>query len=206
VFGALSILLLEMKYGARDKHYDAIGQVIAECSGMHFSLTSAQSFQLILYILACDHFNNRFNLPSFPIHGILCDGTTFEFFSFDGSTSPPTISCGAFHTSNSDRPSMGPSLADYSAGPRIDFICNFWPVCEVLFYILLLASKNGVQVKACHGENKAKPYKNKHRWNEAHLLATQALMHAKDAAAKAADAKAADVTGDDYRDLGSSYG
>jgi hypothetical protein len=136
----------------------------------------------MVYISACDHFNNRFNLPFFPIYGILCNGSTYEFFSFDGSSSPPTISRGVFHPPN---PSIL-ALPDYRCITEIDFICKLRPICEALFYILLLAFKNGVQVKACHGENRAQPYENMPQWNKAHLFATQALMHAKDAAAKAA--------------------
>jgi len=49
--------------------------------------------------LACDSSNDRLNFRPFPIYGILCDGTTPEFFSFDGRSQPlPTFSCGVFRT------------------------------------------------------------------------------------------------------------
>jgi hypothetical protein len=44
---------------------------------------------------ACDWTNEKQNIHS-PIYGILCDGESFEFFMFDGSTKPYSFSRGCF--------------------------------------------------------------------------------------------------------------
>lgn len=95
-------------------------------------------------MLACDYANDRLNSPPGPIYGILCDGTSFEFFSFDGSTKPPTIARGVFGTSNSN-PFDTLVVADYHSTSDINFICSLRPICETLFYFLLLAYNSGVQ-------------------------------------------------------------
>jgi hypothetical protein len=148
-----------------------------------------------LNILACDFSNNHLNFPSFPIFGILCDGRFFEFFSFDGSTSPPTFSRGVFYPPNSNKPLERFSLTDYCATSDIDFICSVRPICEVLFYFLLLAYKTGTKTTTLHSIHDAIcPQESMSGWNEAHNLAIQALNHAMGAAAKAAtyDCAAAD--------------
>ncbi|KAH9050461.1 hypothetical protein EDB84DRAFT_1449087 [Lactarius hengduanensis] len=42
---------------------------------------------------ACDWNNAQVDL-SVPIYGILCDGSRFQFFTFDGSTKPYKVSMG----------------------------------------------------------------------------------------------------------------
>jgi hypothetical protein len=193
VFGGLSVLVIEMKraYGTVRERYDAIGQVIAECTGVHLLLTTLIGSNS--YILACDCANHHFKLPSFPIFGILCIGSlaesTFDFFSFDGRTSPPTISRGAFHTPDSNPPETYIAtleVPDYSATSKINFIRSLRPICEVLYYILLRAYKTGIRVNlnmqnAIDNNKETMP-----SWNKAHLLATKALTHAKDGGTKAA--------------------
>lgn len=66
-FGCLSVLFIEFKArtGGSLELLNIIAQVIAECD-------------------ACDN-NNDFHVP---IYSIVTDGARFEFFKFDGSSSP----------------------------------------------------------------------------------------------------------------------
>jgi hypothetical protein len=145
-----------------------------------------------LSIKACDFANSHRNFPPSPIFGILCTGTSFEFFSFDGTTSPPTISRGILHTHtpNGFEPHTILSLADYRGTSGINFICSLRPICEVLFYLLLQGYKTAVgtyaQCSIDGGNNKNCPQNSTLGWNEAHILAIQTITHAKHAAAKAA--------------------
>ena len=79
MFGRLSILVIEVKFtlGTADQRLDAIAQVIAECDGIFPSKTCEHSC-----VLACNYANDQRDFPPFPVYGILCDGTSFEFFSF----------------------------------------------------------------------------------------------------------------------------
>jgi hypothetical protein len=83
VFGGVS-LLVKFELGTGEERANAVGQVIAECDGINLELAP---YLARTHILACDYSNDRQNFPS-PIYGILCDGRTFEFFMFDGGTSP----------------------------------------------------------------------------------------------------------------------
>ena len=89
-FGGLCILFVEVKIvlgTAAERRNDAL---------LMLSLNPMVStFQHHLCIV-CDYTNGRNDFPSTPVYGILCDGQSFRFFSFDGSTKPPTISQGVF--------------------------------------------------------------------------------------------------------------
>ena len=128
------------------------------------------------YILACDYANDHFNSPSSPIYGILCNGTSFEFFSFDGGTSPPTFSRGVYRTLE------GLSLTDYHSTTGIDYIRSG---LSARFYSTFCFSFMGLDFgrmlrSKCHGPW----YRSKHPrestpgWTEADKLATSALSHA----------------------------
>jgi hypothetical protein len=87
----MSLLVLEVKFelGTREKRADAFGQVAAEYDGIIHLLSIKPN--AVFIFLPCDYHNDRLNFPSAPIYGILCDGKTFVL-SFDGETSPPTLS------------------------------------------------------------------------------------------------------------------
>ena len=128
----------------------------------------------------CDYANDRRNFPSSLIYGILCDGTSFEFFSFDGSASPPAFSRGIFN--NLKRL----SLTNYHGTTEIDYMRSLRPVCEVLFYFLLLAYRAGIQAYMLRSKNEGarmkRPRESTPGWTEADKLATSALSHAMNAA------------------------
>ena len=93
--------------------------------------------------LACDYANDSLDFDSFPIYGILCDGHSFDFFSFDGSTKPPTFSRGIF---KHDRHSfLGLSVGYLGRRPAIDFILSLRPICEAIFSCLLIGYRSGLQ-------------------------------------------------------------
>ena len=137
----------------------------------------------LIYILACDYANDRNDFPSAPIYGILCDGKTFEFFSFDGSTTPPTFSRGVYRTLDSL------SLADFKSSTEIDYMRSLRPICEVLFYFLLLAYGAGIRAymerSRDDGIRANRPRLSTPGWVEADKYATLALSHAMSAAVAA---------------------
>jgi len=128
------------------------------------------------------------------VHGILCDGTTFEFFSFDGGTKPPTFSRGVFPDASSSRPLQNLVLADYHGSATIDFLRSLRPICETLFYFLLLTYKSGLQAYTQRSVNRAIHHKRARPstpcWKVALGFAEQALTFAVDAAILAADTAA----------------
>jgi hypothetical protein len=137
---------------------------------------------------ACDYTNDRLDLPPL-IYGILSDGISFEFFSFNGSAKPPIFSHGVFCTTLSSKPHQRLTVADYDATSDADFIQSLRPICETIFYFLLLAYKAGVDtyterslkngIKAmCPGESYLS-------WADAKEHAGEALALAVDAATRA---------------------
>ena len=91
-------------------------------------------------MIACDYANGRNGFPPTPVYGILCDGQSFRFFSFDGSTEPPTISQGVFGPEEHQTL----SLTDLTSTPT-GFILSLRPVCEIIFSFLLLGYTTGLQ-------------------------------------------------------------
>ena len=155
--------------------------------------------------LACDYANDRLDCPPFPIYAILFDGTSFEFFSFTGNTTPPTFSRGVFFRSPNSEPHQVLAVAHYRATSRIDFICSLRPICETFFYFLLLAYHTGIHAHTSrslpHGRHERRPPRESTStpgWKEAQEHARQALALAVDAAGKAS---ARDPSADDIADL-----
>lgn len=83
VFGGISLIVVEF-HGLANERLAAIAQVIAECD-------------------ACDYTNDQLDLPP-RIFGILSDGSSFEFFVFNGSAKPAIFSRGIFHTTPGSKP------------------------------------------------------------------------------------------------------
>jgi len=173
VFGGLSLLVIEVKYvlGSDEERLDAIAQVVAECD-------------------ACDYANDRFQFPPALVYGVLCDGSTFEFFSFDGKTKKPTFSRGVFSDPPS-QPIRALAVADFQTASQVTFIMSLRPICETIFYFLLLAYRSGVEAYAKRSVARAvknkKVRKSTPGWKQAADFAEQALTLAVDAAAKAAE-------------------
>ena len=74
------------------------------------------------------------------------------------------------------------NLADYRSSLDIDYICSLRPICEVLFYFLLLTYNAGVKAyRDSSMENHtqgSRPRLSTAGWKEAHSLASQALSQA----------------------------
>ena len=71
-----------------------------------------------------------------PIHAILCDGATFDFFYFDGTTEPFSFK----HGLDPNIPlaySWALQLPDLSYGSTCPFINALRPICETIFDLLL---------------------------------------------------------------------
>ena len=129
------------------------------------------------HILACDYSNDCQNFSSSPIYGILCDGRTFEFFMFDGGTLPPTFSRGIYRNLG------GLSLADFNTTTNDDYIDSLRPVCEVLFYFLLLTYRAGIRayMERSIGDS-INPRQSTSGWGEADKFAALSLSYAMNAA------------------------
>jgi hypothetical protein len=190
VFGELSLLVIEVKFrlGTGDERLNAIAQVIAECDGMHQS--SLQIYPEYLCILACDYSNDHLGLNPPKIYAVLCDGTSFEFFSFESGNPKPTFSRGVFRTSH-PQPYERLSTADYHATSLVEYIRSLRPICETLFYFLLLTFNAGLEAFTTRsvecGINEARARKSTPNWAEAQLHAKEALRLAVDAAERASN-------------------
>ena len=143
------------------------------------------------YALACDYANDRAGFHSFPIYAILCDGITFEFFSFNGQTvQQPTFSRGVFRLPNAE-PIETLAVGIYGSKTNAEFIFSLRPICETLFYFLLLAYRTGIEAymerSVARGSRDNRPRESTPGWKMAHALACNALTLAVEAGAKAAN-------------------
>lgn len=144
--------------------------------------------------LACElsnskHYHDFLSCPCLPVFGILCDGNTFEVFSFNRNSNPK-VSRGTFLVPTSDGPQWNNRLviANLHSQSSNEFIHSLQPICETFFYILLQAHKNIVKVHAIN-EAHARERPESTDWSEAYLSVTQALTYAMSAAKKAAACK-----------------
>jgi hypothetical protein len=123
-----------------------------------------------------------------PVYGILCDGSTFEFFLFDGSTKPYSFSRGCLP---GDPPIFrnGFRLEDFAKTetPR-PFILTLRPICEIIFDLLLrgyISSLNAYRSRSSRkSEKERKPRKSLDKWEEAVKFAEEALKNFQEADAK----------------------
>jgi hypothetical protein len=121
---------------------------------------------------ACDWDNAQKDL-SVAIYGILCDGSCFQFFAFDGSTKPYKFSIGLKRGSRF-RLNEGLPLVDYPTAHHL--IHNLRPICETVFHLLLEAYT--ASLKAFRNR-----WLNEGGWDEALKLAEEALKKSEDAEA-----------------------
>lgn len=92
------------------------------------------SVELPLISSTVGAFNNTQANVDILIYGIFCDGTSFQFFSFDGSTEPYKLSIGRIPGTHF-RVGEGYALGDFSSS----FIQSLRPICEIIFNLLLHA-------------------------------------------------------------------
>lgn len=117
----------------------------SEANGMYLGQHQCPVLTFSILTIGCDCANSHHGLGAFPIYGILCDGKSFEFFCFDSSTKPPTFSRGRYSSTPPGRYALPvENLYSHSA---IDFITSLRPVCETIFYFLLLGYMTGIQAR-----------------------------------------------------------
>ncbi|KIL59239.1 hypothetical protein M378DRAFT_1068410 [Amanita muscaria Koide BX008] len=161
-FGILTVVFVEakLKIGSTEDRLNAIAQVIAECA-------------------ACDWNNLRFDV-SIPIYSILCDGSSFQFFTFDGSTKPYKFSMGIVPGSRF-RVSAGLSLVDFTSEPTArSFIHSLRPICETVFNLLLVGYIASLKM---FRDRSASRRKSLDGWGKALKFAEEALEKSLDAEA-----------------------
>ena len=137
-------------------------------------------FSLILtyiYPIAC-YWNNEQEGLCIPVFGILCDGESFQFFLFDGSSTPFSFTRGSLKDSPTFQQifKLDEFIATRSSGP---FIRNLRQICEITFDLLLQSYISSLAVYRNRSVNKAEregtPMKIMEEWDEALWLATDAL-------------------------------
>ena len=143
-------------------------------------------------ITGCEYTNRHLGFGAFPIYGILYDGESFEFFCFDSSTKPPTFS--RYHSSL-PAPRYTLSVVGLSGHSSMDFIASLRPVCETIFYFLLLGYTTGIHAqyqRSCSWQLRGESGKKRDSidawtcWQSTNRLAEQALEYAIAATAQAA--------------------
>ena len=91
----------------------------------------------------CDFSNLSHGFRVFPIHCILCDGRSFNFFIFDSSATPPFYRCQL----NSSPPGIyALTVAELSVQDN-GFITSVRSVCETAFYFFLLGYTTGLKAQ-----------------------------------------------------------
>jgi len=157
-FGPVSIVFVEvkLKIGDLEERLNAVGQVIAEAAVCDWN-NARQGFQV-------------------PIFGILCDGKSFEFFSFDGSTSPPSFKRGCL-PGDPQEFCRGLRLSDFTLTGACRFICDLRQICEEIFDSLMSSFVSSLAQFKNRSERRENREQSLAKWVEA-------LMHAKDAYVK----------------------
>src|SRR6266550_1984216 len=111
----------------------------------------------------------------------------FEFFSFNGKTAQPTFSRGVFRLPNAE-PIEILAVGIYGSKTNAEFIFSLRPICETLFYFLLLAYRTGIEAYMKRSVARgSRARESTPGWKEAHALACNALTLAVEAGAKAAN-------------------
>lgn len=189
VLGAVTIIYIHVKLelGTHDEHLNAVAQLIGEANGMYIQQHQCLvKLTFFVFTTGCDLANSNLGFGVFPIYGILCDGTSFEFFLFDSSTKPPTFS--RCRLSSTPPGSYALSLADLTSSSVMDFIASFRPICEAIFYFFLSGYTTGLRVqyqRSYHSEYESKRQQTD-AWKTAICLAEEAMHCAVAATAHAA--------------------
>ena len=184
-FGATAILCIERKFrlGNEDERLEAIAQVIAECDGMFHTLRFRTFGCRLLECTGCD-LHNTIEGYSLPIHCILSDGLSFEFFKFERSPKPRFFR-GCFA---GDPPHLrrGLRFLDFTeAETSLPFILQLRRVCETVFDTMLRAYISGLKAHQTASEAKGKKQGSKRlsldAWDDALKSAEEALRKFREA-------------------------
>ena len=177
-FGSISVLFIEVKFviGNDAERLDVIAQVIAECDGGSFFPMPDVVFHSF-EPPAC-HWNNTAEGFDVPVIGILCDGMSFEFFSFDGKTRKFTRGC---LPGDPDEHRRGLRLTDFTLDGPARFIAGLRRICEIIFDLFMgayISSLTSCRERSERkGKEEGKPRKSLDKWDEA-------LKHAQEAFGK----------------------
>lgn len=137
------MLFIEVKYrlASGKEYYDAVAQVIAEADGEG---DSQNPMIRTNKCIACHFINVQKNLST-PVHGILCDGESFQFFRFDHHAKPkvsmgyfPFLGSGAQHDQKL-------KIRELLGTPDQEFLTSVRAVCEAIFYVLLVGYTNALK-------------------------------------------------------------
>ena len=134
--GSISILVIEVKHRIMSNRLNAIAQVIAECDGRSFD-TWILVLLMLTDITACSWQNSGVFPSLVPIFGVLCDGSTFEFFKYQEQGGSYTFSRGCL-SGDAQAFRMGLPISNPSLSPKL-FLKEFRIICETLFDIMLQA-------------------------------------------------------------------
>lgn len=186
-FGSVSVLVVDIKFkiGHLEERLNAIAQVIAECDGevAFLPMHNVGSYVIPFEFIACD-WNNAMQGFDVPVFGILCDGNSFEFFSFDGSTSPPSFTRGCLP---GDPPEFrrGLRLSDFTLTGPAQFICELRQICEIIFDLFMRSYLSSLMEfrkrSKRRGKEEQKPENSLPRWDEASRHAKEAVDKFRDA-------------------------
>ena len=92
---------------------------------------------IFIELIACSWQNSCVSPSLVPIFGVLCDGSTFEFFKFQEQDNSYTFSRGCI-PSDPQAFRRGLPISDPSLGPTL-FLKGLRIICETLFDIMLQA-------------------------------------------------------------------
>jgi hypothetical protein len=167
---------VKFKIGNDADRLDAIAQVKAECDGGSFFPMP----DVVFYSFespVCDR-NNAAKGFDMPIIGILCDGMSFEFFSFDGKTRKFTRGC---LPGDPAEYRCGLRLTDFTLDGPGRFIAGLRQICEIIFDLFMgayISSLTSFRERSeWKGKKDGNPRKSLDEWDEA-------LKHAQEAFGK----------------------
>jgi hypothetical protein len=185
VFQAISVVCIEVELNVAtpDAHLNAVAQLIAEADGLYLLLYKGLvlTSQYLLISTGCDYANSRLGFSASPIYGILSDGRFFEFYCFDSSTNPPTFSRCRYSSASSLAARRGYALlvANLSCYSTMDFVASLRPVCETVFYFLILGYMTRIRAqyqRSCSLEQNGTTRRQESTgWKNANLLAEQTM-------------------------------
>ncbi|EJU04517.1 hypothetical protein DACRYDRAFT_48581, partial [Dacryopinax primogenitus] len=120
MLGQVAIILIHNKDEAISghEHLNAIAHVIAEC-------------------ISCDFLNYELGYEPARIYAIYSDGTSFDFFRFDGSSNP-RFARGIQTVPNAFPKARLTLTLPETASQLGSFITSLRPVCEAIFYFFML--------------------------------------------------------------------
>jgi len=120
MLGQIAVILIHNKDEAISgyEHLDAIAHVIAEC-------------------ISCDFTNYELGYEPARIYAIYTDGTSFDFFRFNGSSNPRFAR--GLQTVPNGFPKARLTLSPPETASQLGaFITSLRPVCEAIFYFFML--------------------------------------------------------------------